>query len=174
VELHGTNYLHTLALLSITYGGFAALLMLFRENITGRALQYDALVVRAVVEKGFIVAGCSMLPTLLIYCHLSPGTIWRVSSLVAGSLQALFLVTWTLKRRALPNFSISKWFVLNLVLQLLTAIFLLAGATGMFFEADPGAFMVGVTLILLWSGVAYHEALIFFLGGNSTKKRQRG
>jgi hypothetical protein len=56
---------------------------------------------------------------------------------------------------------------------LLTAIFLLVSATGMLFEAGPGAFMVGVTLILLWSGVAYHEALIFLLEGSSTKKRRR-
>ena len=172
MELPGSGYLYTLALLSITYGGFAALFMLFREKLHGEMMHYDAFLIRGVVQKGFIVAACSMLPPLLAYCDLSQPTIWRLSSLVAGVLQALFLVTWLTRRRVVKGVPTSKWLVLNLILQLLTAAFLIVGATGKLFAAGPGPFLVGVTLILVLSCIAYQEALVFLLQGDRSKRRR--
>ena len=67
----------------------------------------------------------------------------------------------------------SAGLVFNLVAQLLTAGFLLAAASGEFFAAGPGAFMIGVTLILFLSAIAYQEALIFLLRGDAGKSRRR-
>jgi hypothetical protein len=173
MELPGSSYLYTLALLAITYGGFAALFMLFREKLPGELVNYDAFVIRGVVQKAFIVAACSMLPPLLAYCDLSQPTIWRLSSLVAGVLQTLFLVNWLSRRRIVKGIPTSKWLVLNLFLQLLTVLFLIVGATGKAFEPGPGPFLIGVTLILVLSCVAYQEALVFLLQGDQSRKRRR-
>ena len=173
MELPGSGYLYTLALLAITYGGFAALFMLFREKARGEMMHYDAFLIRGVVQKGFIVAACAMLPPLLGYCDLSQSTIWRVSSLIAGVLQALFLVTWISRRRAVKGVPTSKWLVLNLSFQLLTAIFLIVGATGKVFEPGPGPFLIGVSLILFLSCIAYQEALVFLLEGDRSKEKRR-
>lgn len=173
MELPGSNYLYTLALLAITYGGFAALFMLFREKLPGELVNYDAFIIRGVVQKAFIVAACSMLPPLLAYCDLSQSAIWRLSSLVTGALQALFLVTWLSRRRVVKNIPTSKWLALNLFLQLLVAAFLIVGATGKAFEPGPGPFLIGVTLILVLSCVAYQEALVFLLQGDQIRKRRR-
>jgi hypothetical protein len=173
MELPGSSYLYTLALLAITYGGFAALFMLFREKLRGKLMHYDAFLIRGVVQKGFIVAACSMLPPLLAYCDLSHPAIWRLSSMVAGVLQALFLVTWLSRRRVVKGVSTSKWLMLNLFFQLLTAAFLIVGATGKVFEPGPGPFLIGVTLILFLSCIAYQEALVFLLQGDRSKERRR-
>jgi hypothetical protein len=173
MEIPGSSYLYTLALLAITYGGFAALFMLFREKLPGELVHYDAFIIRGVVQKAFIVAACSMLPPLLAYCDLSHPTIWRLSSLVAGVLQGLFLVTWLSRRRVVKGIPTSKWLALNLFLQLLLAAFLIVGATGKAFEPGPGPFLIGVTLILVLSCIAYQEALVFLLQGDRSKKRQR-
>jgi hypothetical protein len=173
MELPGSSYLYTLALLAITYGGFAALFMLFREKLHGELVHYDAFLIRGVVQKGFIVAACSMMPPLLAYCDLSHPTIWRLSSLAAGGLQALFLVTWISRRRVVKGVPTSKWLALNLFLQLLTAAYLIVGATGKAFEPGPGPFLIGVTLILVLSCIAYQEALVFLLQGDRSKERRR-
>ena len=170
MEIAGAGYLYTLALLSITYAGFAVLFMLFRQDLGGRMMHYDAFLIRAVAQKGFIVTACSMLPPLLTYCNLPTPLIWRLSSLVAGILQALFLASWIARRRTVKNIPTSTWLKLNLFLQLLTALYLLIGATRQFFDAGPGAFLIGVTLILFWSGIAYQEALVFLLQGELRKK----
>jgi hypothetical protein len=173
MELPGSSYLYTLALLAITYAGFAALFMLFRENLRGEMMHYDAFLIRGVVQKGFIVAACAMLPPLLAYCDLPQPAIWRFSSLIAGLLQGLFLATWIARRRKVTKIPTSNWLLVNLSLQFLTAVFLLVGATGLFFAAGPGAFLIGVTLILFLSGIAYQEALVFLLQDGPGRKRRR-
>lgn len=172
MELPGSGYLYTLATLAITYGGFAALFMLFRYDLDRKLAHYDAFVIQGVVQKGFIVAACSMLPPLLAYCDLPHPAIWRISCVVAATLQALFLVSWIARRRAEKNVPTSKWLVGNLVAQLLTVVFLLVGSSERFFAAGPGPFLVGVTLILFLSAMAYQEALVFLLT-DGRKRRAR-
>lgn len=169
MELPGSAYLYTLATLAITYGGFAALFMLFRHDLDGRLAHYDAFVIRGVVQKGFVVAASAMLPPLLFYCGLPQPLLWRIASAVAGVLQALFLVTWIPRRHTAKNVPTSTGLVINLASQFLTAAFLLAAASGEFFAPGPGAFMIGVTLILFLSAVAYQEALIFLLRGDGAR-----
>jgi len=173
MELPGSAYLYTLATLAITYGGFAALFMLFRHDLDGRLAHYDAFVVRGVVQKGFVVAASAMLPPLLFYCGLPQPLAWRIACAAAGLLQALCLLTWIPRRHAVKDVPTSAGLVFNLVAQLLTAGFLLAAASGEFFAAGPGAFMIGVTLILFLSAIAYQEALIFLLRGDAGKSRRR-
>ena len=163
MELPGSNYLYTLAALAITYSGFAALFMLFRENLAGKKLEYGAFLIRGVVQKGFIVAACSMLPPLLFFVGLPQSAIWRLSSMVAATLQGLFLLTWVGQRRKVKGIPTSNWLLANLFLQFMTAFFLMLNAIGVFAEAGPGPFLIGVTLILGLSAIAYQEALIYLL-----------
>ena len=171
MEIAGAGYLYTLALLAITYGGFAALFMLFRENLGDRMMQYDAFLIRGVIQKGFIVVACSMLPPLLAYSDIPQTVIWRLSSLAAGILQAIWLISWVARRMQVKGLPTSVFLVINLSLQVLTSIYLLLGASGLFFPAGPGHFLIGVTLILVWSGIAYQEGIVFLLQGGSGKKK---
>ena len=54
MELPGTSYLYTIATLSITYAGFAALIVIFRQIIGGGVSNYDIFVIRSVLMRSFI------------------------------------------------------------------------------------------------------------------------
>jgi hypothetical protein len=173
MEIAGAGYLYTLALLSITYAGFAALFMLFRQEQGGRMAEYDAFLIRGVVQKGFIVTACSMLPPLLAYCDLPLDKVWRLSSFSAGALQVLFLINWVTRWVRTKGLPTSPWLMVNLGLQALNALYLFVGASEQFFPAGPGHFLIGVSLILFLSGIRYQEALVFLLQDRPAKKRRR-
>ncbi|MGH7015371.1 MAG: hypothetical protein ACREEL_14695, partial [Stellaceae bacterium] len=132
--------------------------------------EYDAFLIRGVIQKAFIVTACSMTPPLLGFWGLSHLTVWRISCLIAGILQLLFLASWIGRRRRVKGIPTSSWLVINLFLQLLTAAFLLIASSGFVFEAGVGPFLTGVTAILFLSGLAYQEAVVFLVHGAPAKK----
>jgi hypothetical protein len=162
-EITGAGYLYTLALLALTYAGFAALFILFRQDLRGNLVQYDAFLIHAVVQKGFIVAGCAMLPPLLSYAGLRPDVIWRVSSVVAAALQLLFLFSWVRRRRRLKGLPTSASLSVNLAAQCLLSVGLLISAAGWGYPSQLADFLIGLTAILFLSVFAYQEALVFIL-----------
>ena len=99
MELPGSNYLYTITTVSITYAGFAALLMIFRQIIGGGISNYDVYLIRTVLMRSFIVAISAMMPPLLALFDLSQSVIWRVSSLIAALLQGLYVLTFRLRPR---------------------------------------------------------------------------
>ena len=109
MELPGTSYLYTIATLSITYAGFAAVIIIFRQIIGGGVSNYDVFVIRAVLMRSFIIAFSAMLPPALALFDLSQSVIWRVSSLFAALLLGLFTLTSQARRRAVTDLPISKW-----------------------------------------------------------------
>jgi hypothetical protein len=62
MELAGSNYLYTLFTGSITYPGFATLIVIFRQTIGGGVSGYDVFVIRVVLMRSFIVAFSAMTP----------------------------------------------------------------------------------------------------------------
>jgi hypothetical protein len=109
MELPGSSNLYTLATISITYAGFASLVVIFRQILGGGISSYEVFFIRAVLARSFMVAACAMLPPLLALFNLPHSTIWRVSSLIAAFLQGLFVFTWRARRRAVTDRPIPKW-----------------------------------------------------------------
>src|SRR6516162_440360 len=93
MELPGTSYLYTLATLSITYGGFAALIVVFRQIIGGGVSKYDVHIIRTVLLRSFIVTCSALLPSALVLFDLSHSNIWRISSIVAAVLVGWFVLS---------------------------------------------------------------------------------
>src|SRR5579885_3068192 len=135
MEIEGASYLYTLALLAITYGGFAALFMLFRDNLRGAMVAYDAFLIRAVIQKAFIVAFCAMLPPLLAFAEVSHAAAWRLASAGTALLQICWLIAWVARRVKVKGVPTSKLLIANLSLQVLNAIYLLVGASGKVYPA---------------------------------------
>ena len=100
MELPGSSYLYTIATLSITYAGFAAIIVIFRQIIGGGVSSYDIFVIRSVLMRSFIIAFSAMLPPALALFDLSQSVIWRISSLFAALLLGLFNLTFPARRRA--------------------------------------------------------------------------
>ena len=118
-----------------------------------------------------MTAGFAMLPPLLAMFELSPSTIWRASSLVAATLQVLFILTWLVRRRAVTDKPFPRLSVANVVFQMLTALFLVVNSLGLFFEPSGGPFSAGVTAFMISAVIAYMIALGGLLKGTPDKKR---
>src|SRR5882672_4943871 len=154
MELSGSGYLFTLATLSITFAGFAALTVILRQMAGGGLAEFDVFFIRTVLVRGFMVAGCALLPPLFSLLELSHSNIWRLSSLITAFVQGVFLVTWFVRRRAATSLPISKWSLLVYVGQWFTTIFLLVTAMKIF-EPAAGVFAAGLTAFMLWGFFAY-------------------
>lgn len=164
MELPGTGYLYTIATLSITYAGFAALIVIFRQVIGGRISNYDVFMIRAVLLRSFIVTCSALLPPALVLFDLSHSVIWRISSIVAALLQALFVLTYRMRRRALKE-APPTWALVIHGLGVLTAISLLMNALGVFGTPAAGPFVISITAFLIFSFYAYLAQLETVLRG---------
>jgi hypothetical protein len=173
MELSGSGYLQTLTLFSITFGGFAVLVAVFRQTIGGRLSDYDVFFIRNTLLRSFMVAGCSLLPLLLALYEISPSNIWRVSSLITSLVLILFTSATYVRRRAATRTGLTKVFVANELLQILTAIFLLVVAHGVLLKPAAGHFSAAVTTIMITAIIGYMAQLQLLLQGQRSETRAR-
>src|SRR5512135_239469 len=174
MELPGTSYLYNLTLISVTFAGFAALIAAFRQMVGGRFTRHDAFLIRSALVRTLIVIVCALLPPLLALFELPPSTIWRISSLTAAILIALFTLFWpVIIRRAATNRPMSKTAKAYHGLQLLTAIFLLMVSLGIFFEPAPGYFATGVSVFMFTSWISTLLSLEIVFHGNPRMERRK-
>jgi len=172
MELPGSSYLYTIATLAITYAGFAALIVIFRQIIGGGVSNYDVFIIRTILMRSFIVAFSAMLPALAFF-DLSQSVIWRISSLFAGLLLGLFSVTFRARRRAVTDRPITKWALITVGGQTFIAIFLLMMALPILVEPAVGPFVISLTATLILSAVAYMGQLDVMLRGHLEKKKRK-
>ena len=167
MELPGTNYLYMLITVSITYAGFAALLMIFRQIIGGRLSNYDVYLIRTVLLRSFIVAIAAMTPPLLALFDLSHTAVWRLSSLIAALLLGAYVVTFPARRRTVTDFPapISAW--ITYALSLCVMVFLLMIALRIFIQPAAGPFASSVTAFLVLSFFNYLAQLKHLVRGHS-------
>src|SRR5262249_41827353 len=164
MELPGTSYLYNLTLISVTFAGFAALIAAFRQMAGGGLTKHDAFLIRSALVRSLIVIVCALLPPLLALFELSAATIWRVSSLSAAILIAVFTLSWQLIIRPMvTDKPISKTAHVYHGVQLLTAVFLLMVSLGIIFAPGAGYFAVGVSVFMLtsWISVLLSLAIVF-------------
>ncbi len=173
MELPGSSYLYTIAALSITYAGFAALIVIFRQIIGGGVSRYDVFVIRSVLMRSFIIAFSAMLPPALALFDLSHSVIWRITSLFAAVLLGLFTLTVPARRRAATDRPIHKWALITFGLQTLITIFLVMMALGILVEPAAGPFVISITAILIVAAIAYMAQLEVMLRGYVEKKKRK-
>ena len=173
MELPGTSYLYTIATLSITYAGFAAIIVIFRQIIGGGVSSYDVFLIRSILMRSFIIAFSAMLPPALALFDLSQSVIWRVSSLFAALLLGLFNSTFSARRRAATHLPTNKWVLITIGSQTLIMIFLLMMALRIFVEPAAGPFVVSITASFLVAAIAYLVQLEIMLRGHVETKKPK-
>ena len=166
MELAGTNYLYALATISVTFVGFSALLLVFRQTIGGKMTNYDSYFTLSFMQAGFIVTGGGLLPQLLAFYDMSPTFIWRASSVIMAIPILLFVATTPRRRRAATSEPIPLYVGLLLLLQLFAGVYLLVNAAGWPAPPDLAPFALALTLMLFTTGIAYLIALARALRGD--------
>ena len=173
MEIAGAGYLYTLATISITYTGFAALTIILRQGVGGRISDFDAFFISSVVVRGFLVATGSLLPLLLALLEISEESIWRLCSFITATMMGVFLLVWWVQRRRVTTSAQqTKFGVISYVGQWVAAIFLFAISTNAIFsKATLGMFSTGLTAFLVLGFVLYFTGLRRILRGNSRDKK---
>ena len=154
MELPGSGYLYTLAVLAMTFVGFCAIVLAFRH--TTKTSQTNVLHSHIYIELGFSAASFAMLPPLLATFGLSAPVIWRSSSLIIAVIlvvQTCFFVVRVL--RVTERLYLRMW--VNWGITIILAVILVVNAAGSLFEPQLGPIALAATWRLV------HGAEVFML-----------
>jgi hypothetical protein len=163
MESPGTSYLYTMALLGMTFMGFAAIVMLLRQTLGGHLRPFDALFARVYMEFAVIVSMGAMLPPLLMFCELPTGVVWRLSSVLVGLPLLWIAVSYPARRRAATGEPTPRYVRVNMTIILMISVTFLIAATGMLHERSGPAFLAALTVFLTSVLIAWLRALSIIL-----------
>jgi hypothetical protein len=163
MESPETAYLYTIAILGISFMGFAAIVMLLRQTLGGHVRVFDVLFARVYMEFAVIVTIGAMIPPLLMLWDLPTGAVWRVSSGLVGLPLLGIALSYPARRRATTGEPTPRYVRLNVTIILLISLTLLIAATGMLHERSGPAFLVALTAFLTFVLVAWLRALSIIL-----------
>jgi hypothetical protein len=164
MDLAGSNYLYTLAALSVTFVGFSALVIVLRQTFGGELSKLDILITRLFIQLGFMVAASAMLPPLLALFQVPQSLIWRICSLCTAVPSFRFAVTYPARRRAASGVATPLAIWVDVFLLAFAALVLMCNGLGVVLAPTPGPFVGALTGILFISGWAYLQALNTLLG----------
>ena len=163
MESPGTAYLYTIALLGMTFMGFAAIVMLLRQTLGRHLRAFDVLFARVYMEFALIVSIGAMLPSLLTLWGLPVGAVWRLSSGLVGVTLLANVLSYPGRRQAVTGEPTPPYVRVNVTIILLISLALLIGATGVLHERSGPAFLAALTAFLTLVLVAWLRALSIIL-----------
>jgi len=163
MESPATSYLYTMAILGMSFMGFAAVVMLLRQTLGSDLRAFDALFARVYMEFGLIATIGSMLPPLLMFWELPPAAVWRVSSGLLGISLLAFTVTYPTRRRTASGEPTPLYVRVNLSILFLISLTLLLEASGVLHERSGRIFLTALTVFLTFAVGTWLRALKLIL-----------
>ena len=130
MEIQGAAFLNSLATLSITFVGFSALLIFFRQTVGGAMSKYDNYFVLTFIQTGFIVAIGSIIPQAVYAYGMNESLAWRIASGIIAMPLLVFVATLPKRRRAVTGTSMPVGIRIPLGLQWLAALLLISNVAG--------------------------------------------
>jgi hypothetical protein len=164
MELAGSNYLYTLALVSISYVGFTALILIFRQSAGGQLTILDGFIIRVFIHLGFLAVLGSLLPSLLALFGIQPATIWQISSGIIAIILGVWVVSFPSRRHAASPIPIPQPIWAALVFLSVVDLVLLSNVIRPPGEIGNAIYALDVTGILLGGVMLFLFSLILFFG----------
>ena len=165
MEPTGSTYLYALAAVSITFVGFSALLVIFRQARGDALTRYESYFVLSFIQPGLIVTGGSLLPSVFALYGFPAPAVWRASSIIAAIPIVVFVTTLPSRRRAATGGKPIPLYVRVLAsVDLVIALYLIANAAGIAAANGVGPYAASLTALLLTTVTAYVIALSVALG----------
>jgi hypothetical protein len=103
MEVKGAVLLYTLATLSITFAGFAALFIILRQAAGGKLNALDRFLTRTLFGHLFMIMGAALLPPILALYGLSEAWVWRIAALVFALPMLPLLLSYHHRRKAVTG-----------------------------------------------------------------------
>lgn len=162
----GTDYLLRLAGLSLSFVGFSAIVVTVRRALGGELSEGHIRLVRLYIETGLAVTALSMVPTLLAFFGMSEAALWRVASLVAGSLLTLLMIVQFRRRRRIEG-RFPPWVVVVYLTSVAAVLALWLNVIGFPYGPGIAPYAVSLTWSLFVSGYIFLRTLDVFLRSSS-------
>ena len=151
MDLTGSSFFYALAAISMTFVGFAAIVIALRQG-TGLALTpLQILTTKQYIEFGLAACGFAMLAPFLSLCGLSDDATWRAASAIILVLRSfLFAVYPRRRKRAAPDEALPLRFWINLAIFAAIAVTLAGNVVGWPYapQAAPVALAACHTLVV--------------------------
>jgi hypothetical protein len=163
MEIAGSDYLYTVAILGMTFIGFSAIVMMLRQTVGLKLRPFDVLFAHVYMEFGLIISMGAMLPPLLRFWDLDPLSVWQASSALVGVPLLLFGVTYPARRRAASGEPTPAYVRVNVSIVILISLVLLANASGVFANRTDATFLTALTAFMIFAVATWLRALNLIL-----------
>jgi len=170
VELPGSLYLYAIATVSITFVGFSALLVVFRQSMGGQLTRYDTYFTLSFIQAGFVVTAGALVPPAVALYSVSQDAAWRIAGGIVSILVFTFVARVPARRRAATGQPMPRQIKFMLTLQALSGVSLVLGAAGVYGATVGAAYVSAIAVLLITSGAAYLGALALILPDLTTGK----
>lgn len=161
MELAGSGYLYTVAVIAITFAGFSGMTMIFRQILGEHFTRLDSFVVRSVIQLGLMSSFASLLPPLLAQFEIAAAVNWRVSSAILAILLCSWSADFPRRRHAASAMRIPAPIWCVVVLLYLNVIALAAEAIFPSAALAAGIYSTAASSILLAGGLLFLFSLTF-------------
>ena len=162
----GIDYLHKLAALSLSFVGFSAIVVTVRRALGGELSAGHIRLVRLYIEMGLAVMALSLVPTLLTFLGVPDPALWRVASVVAGSLLTLLMIVQFRRRRRIEG-RFPPWVVVVYLTSVTAVLALWLNAVGFPYGPGVAPYAVSLTWGLFVSCYIFLRTLDVFLLSSS-------
>ncbi len=163
MELFGSNYLLTLATVSITFVGFSTVAVIFRQALGTGLSVFEIQLIRVFIVSGLMATIFSLIPALLGLLGITPSLAWRVSSLALALVLLFGEISYLRHRSQVQPGSLPVYIYILFGTSAATILGLLINAIGIVTEPNVGLYALGVTWMLVETMVAFIIALRIFL-----------
>jgi hypothetical protein len=152
--LLGSDFLQTLAELSIAFAGFSSIVVIFRRREADEWTPEDAFRYRTMLLMSLAALFYSLLPAGIHYWEVPDAVVWRSSSAVLSIFLAFVSVS------GLPiALRFAREGRISLGIALIAALFLfgalLTQGFNLFGSPKPGPYITGVLVILASAGLSF-------------------
>lgn len=100
MEVKGAALLYTLATLTVTFAGFAALLLIVRQSAGATLSALDRFLARTVVGHFFWIAAGALFPPVLSLYDLPMPWVWKISAVLFGVPMLAIMLSYHRRRIA--------------------------------------------------------------------------
>ncbi len=158
-----SDFLLSLAALSLSFAGFSAVVVTLRGALGGEISERHLRFVRLYIEGGLLVTALALVPALLNLLHVAGSVIWPVSSAAAASILTVLLLSQFRRRRAIEGGRFPAWVVLIYAISLVAVAGLWLNVAGIPFPSSVGPYAVALTWALCVFGFIFVRTIDIFL-----------
>ena len=158
-----SDYLSSLASLSLSFVGFSAVVVTLRGALGGELSGRHLRLVRLYIEGGLLVTALALVPTLLGLLHIPEAVTWRLSSAAAASIFSVLLLVQFRRRRAIEPDRFPLWVMVVYAISSVVVASLWFNVAGIPFSPSVGPYAIALTWALCIFGFIFVRTMELFL-----------